>query len=126
MPIVEIPPAQYDAAEAGRQMLISNNRCAERVLLAFVDAYNDWWQLASRTKEQTQAALDELGPSVYLPILDNARAWIEDIKADAGTAWDAGNYDKYLTGPYEYTLDPETMRLTLGNLRPAWGGEVPE
>lgn len=126
MPIVEIPPAQYDANEAGRRMLLSNNRCAERVLLAFVDAYRDWWQLESRTKEQTQAALDALTPAVYLPILDNARSWIEDIRDDAGDAWDGGNYDKYLTGPYEYTIDPVTMRLELGDLKPAWGGEVPE
>lgn len=126
MPIVEIPPAQFDAGKAGRGMLISNNRCAERVLICFTESYDDWWQLASRSKEDTQAALDYLTPQIYLPILNNAKEWIEEIKLDMGSSWDAGRYDKYLSSPYHYTINPETMRMVLGDLKPEWGGPPPE
>lgn len=120
MPIVDVPEAGWSAADRSREMLQLNNDCMHAIRSRLIQAYRDWWMLGILTREQIQDALDVMTPAVYLPILDVAKQRIEDIKSDFGDAWDAAEYDKYLTGPYEYTIDPQTMRMTLGNLRQAW------
>jgi len=123
MPFIPVPEelqSTYDARAEACDMLAANNRTSEQILLAFVAGYDAFWKFGVRTMEQTQLALDALGPSVYLLILQNAAAWIADMKEDAGEAWDAGRYDKYLSGPYSYTLDQQTMQLTLTGVADAW------
>jgi hypothetical protein len=126
MPIVDVPAATWSAEKRAAEMAAINNNCLHTIRSRLLQAYRDWWMLEILTKDQVQAALDVMTPAVYLPILDTARQRIEDIKADFGDAWDAAEYDKYLTGPYEYTIDPVTMRMELGNLRTAWQSEVPQ
>lgn len=123
MPFIPVPEdlqSTYDARAEARDMLSANNRTSEQILLAFVAGYDAFWKFGVRSMSETQQALDALGPSVYLPILLNAAAWVADMKEDAGEAWDAGRYDKYLSGPYSYTLDQQTMQLTLTGVTQAW------
>lgn len=126
MPFIPVPDelqSTYDARAEARDMLTANNRTSEQILLAFVAGYNAFWKFGVRTMEQTQLALDALGPAVYLPILQNAAAWVADMKQDAGEAWDAGRYDKYLSGPYSYTVNQQTMQITLTGVADAWTEE---
>jgi len=123
MPFIPVPEdlqSTYDPRAEARDMLAANNRTSEQILLAFVAGYDAFWKFGVRTMEQTQLALDALGPAVYLPILQNAAAWVADMKEDAGKAWDTGRYGKYLSGPYSYTLDQQTMQLTLTGVADAW------